>query len=480
MATRSKNMDGGLTAVLDVGKTRAKLVVFDEEGRPICQPARANASVRCVEGYPALDAVGIEAWLLNTLAALPERSQIRHIIATTHGAALAGIANDRLALPIPDYEFDGFREFDATYRAARDPFGDTLSPDLPCGLNAARQLWWLQHRHADAFSRVQTWLPYAQYWAWRLSGVAASEASSLGCHTQLWQPQSGKFSELAKHQGWAERFAPLRRAWEPLGPVRDAWRERLGLPADCTVYCGAHDSNACLANYLATSSEMSLVSTGTWIVVMAPGADAAQLDADADMLGNVSVLGETVPTARFMGGREFEVLLAGADARDWSMTALQALVDESVCAVPSFSTQGGPFRDHAGAVLRQGRPMDWKADLPVRGRASLAALYCAAMTAHLLGRLRARGPVVIDGPFAKNALYVEALQCLLPHHDCHVSLEVDGTARGAWALAHWRSQAAMKRPPRIRRVVVREGLQALVRRYLAQWNQALESIQVTG
>jgi L-fuculokinase len=29
---------------------------------------------------------------------------------------------------------------------------------------------------------------YPQYWAWRLCGAAASEATSLGCHTDLWHP----------------------------------------------------------------------------------------------------------------------------------------------------------------------------------------------------------------------------------------------------------------------------------------------------
>ena len=40
----------------------------------------------------------------------------------------------------------------------------------------------------------------------------------------------------------------------------------------------------------------------------------ARLDPKADMLANVDVCGVPVPTARFMGGREFSVLAGDAPA----------------------------------------------------------------------------------------------------------------------------------------------------------------------
>ncbi len=51
------------------------------------------------------------------------------------------------------------------------------------------------------FARVSTILTYPQYWAFRLTGVAANEVTSLGCHTDLWNPTAGAYSSLVDTLG---------------------------------------------------------------------------------------------------------------------------------------------------------------------------------------------------------------------------------------------------------------------------------------
>jgi sugar (pentulose or hexulose) kinase len=307
----------------------------------------------------------------------------------------------------------------------------------------------VQNLHSQAWQQTRCLLPYAQYWAWRLSGVAVSEVSSLGCHTHLWRPQTGGFSALAQAKGWAALFAPLRSAWEVLGPVQADIAAQWGLPAHCQVHVGVHDSNACLARYLeagadATTSALTVVSSGTWTVLMAPGAPTASLLAEHDMLANVDVLGRATPTARFMGGREFAALLDGADAQVGTLADVQALVDEAIWAAPSFAEYGGPFRGRTGAVWRGQElvPLPWSAHVPPGQRSALAALYCAQTTAYLVERLWAEDDrprtVVVEGPLAQNPLYLSLLQALLPDVRCQVSLDaMEGTARGAWLLSRW-------------------------------------------
>jgi sugar (pentulose or hexulose) kinase len=279
-------------------------------------------------------------------------------------------------------------------------------------------------------------LPYPQYWAWWLSGVAASELSSLGCHTQLWRPLERRFSELAQRQGWAALFAPIRSAGAVLGTVRAELAQALGLAAACEVHVGVHDSNACLARYLGAGAGMTLVSTGTWVVVMAPGASAAGLDPARDMLANVSVRGELVPTARFMGGRELAAVCAGTAPELASRAALVESLARDVQAWPSFAQQGGPFIGRAGRVTERGAAIDPVFALNAAQRASLGALYCAQVTALLLQRLGGPDAVVLEGPFAANPVYTECLAALRPARSVHVSTDaVEGTARGAWLLA---------------------------------------------
>jgi sugar (pentulose or hexulose) kinase len=325
---------------------------------------------------------------------------------------------------------------------------------LPDGLNAARPLFWMQQRHPKAWARTRVLLPYPQYWAWWLSGVAASEVSSLGCHTQLWRPVEQRFSDLAQRLGWAGLFAPMKPAGHVLGPVRADLAQQLGLPLNCDVHVGVHDSNACLARYLgdeqSSDAGMTLVSTGTWVVVMAPGASAQALDAARDMLANVSVRGEVVPTARFMGGRELAALCAGAPPDLASPEALAELMAREVQAWPSFAQQGGPFIGRAGGVTARGDAID-TASLSPPQRATLAALYCAQVTALLLQRLGGPDAVVLEGPFADNPVYTQCLAALRPAQALHVSTDtVEGTARGAWMLT--RSGAVRPSAPQMRRI----------------------------
>ena len=438
-----------LTLVIDIGKSHAKLLWVDDHGMVVDRRSRDNRSVQSPLGYPALDIAGLTDWMQQVLISSSVTHRCKRVMTCTHGAAFVALGDEGLAWDPIDYEFDGFAsappEMAPDYLYLRDDFSSTLAPDLPAGLNAGRQLYWLQHTRADAWAKTRCLLPYPQYWAWWLCGVASSEVSSLGCHTQLWSVKEQRFSDLAQSQGWAALFAPLKPAWQVLGRVRPQLADALGLPRDCQVHVGVHDSNACLARYLSSPS-LTLVSSGTWTVLMAPAAPIDSLQAGRDMLGNVSVLGQPTPTARFMGGREFSALLDGAPADLGTEQDLHHLLQTQTFAIPSFAHQGGPFMAQQGYVLREGQLCELQA-IKVAGRSALAALYCAQMTAWLVRCLRpetsddpATGSrmLVVEGPLARNQLYMGVLQSLLGSYTCFASVdELEGTARGAWLLSRW-------------------------------------------
>ncbi len=194
----------------------------------------------------------------------------------------------------------------------------------------------LSSRPRDAF------LAYPQYWSWRLSGVAASEATSLGAHTDLWRPYEGRLSSMVDKLGWRRLFPPMRKAWDTLGTLKPEVAAATGLAPDVRVICGAHDSNASLVPHLISRRDpFTVISTGTWVIIMAVGG-TARLDPKADMLANVDVRGEPVPTARFMGGREYAVLAgdAPADADEADIASVHRL-----------------RRARLARILRSGRPV---------------------------------------------------------------------------------------------------------------------------
>lgn len=464
-------MDDTLTLVIDIGKSHAKLLLVDAAGAVVDRHGRGNASVASPLGYPALDVQGLECWMAQTLRSSAHARRCRRAMVSTHGAAFVGLDEAGLAWAPLDYEFaalDAHSVLAHAFDAEADDFSCTGSPPLPMGLNAARQLAYVQAIHPQAWARTRTLLPYPQYWAWVLCGQRASEVSSLGCHTHLWLAQTGTFSNQARRRGWAVRFAQLHHAWEVLGTVRPEVAQAWGLHPQCEVHVGVHDSNACLARYLdsavAPECALSVVSSGTWTVLMAPGAPTLGLQSQRDMLVNVDVLGRATPTARFMGGREYAALLDGAAPGLGTAVDVQTLIDDSILAVPAFAEQGGPFRGSTGQV-RSPRA------LSPGERSALAAVYCAQMTAWLMEQLWQDVPrqrvLVVEGPLAHNALYLGVLQSLLPQCLCWASLDaLEGTARGAWMLAHW-GQGVEPLLERVQTLDLRWG------DYHAQWLAAL-------
>ena len=77
----------------------------------------------------------------------------------------------------------------------------------------------------------------------KLTGVAASEVTSLGCHSDLWNPHARAFSTLVGEMGWRRLFPPMRRAADMLGSLLPEIATRTGIDPETPVACGIHDSN---------------------------------------------------------------------------------------------------------------------------------------------------------------------------------------------------------------------------------------------
>lgn len=415
-------------AILDVGKTHAKLALV--AGGRVVELRRTHVDEAAGPPYLHLPTEAIWHWIQAQLAELSRLARITDIVPVAHGASVALIDERGLVLPMLDYQQE-IGDFDAEYERIARNFRETLSPRLPCGHNPGRQVFWLQRRFPAQFARATAILGHAQYWAWLLSGVAVSEVTALGNHSDFWNPQSGRFSRLVERAGWRALFPPLRRAGDVIGVIRPDIAARTGLPADCRIRAGIHDSNAAFLRWrLRMREPFSVVSTGTFIVPLAAGGEVPAAGERLDCLGNVDALGNLVAGARFMGGREYEVIKGDApDEPEPPAEQLTALIANPCFALPAFSDQGGPFAGTRGRFVDR----DGNDAIPWR-RAPLAALYSALMTDLMLDLIKARGPILLEGPFAANEIYVAALAALRPESPVLPSLETLGTSLGAAML----------------------------------------------
>lgn len=415
-------------AVIDIGKTNAKLALVDlsdlSEVAVITRPNRVLAG----PPYPHFDVEGHWAFLLDGLARFQAEHGIDAISITTHGACAALLdADGALSASILDYEFDGPDETSAAYDALRPPFDETGSPRLACGLNIGAQLHWQLSNDPGLKERTKTIVTYPQYWGHRLTGVAATDVTSLGCHTDLWNPHEGRFSSLVDRLEISDKIASARQSADILGPILPEIATRTGLPEGTPVHCGIHDSNASLLPHiLSQTAPFSVVSSGTWTIAMAIGGQPMPLDPDKDVLINVNAQGTAVPSARFMGGREHD-LATGGPYPEATDADIDAVLETGVMLMPAVVSETGPYR---GCASR------WIGPEPRIGSAErgvAVALYLALVTRRCLDLIGHRGAIIVEGPFARNRIY---LQMLSVATGCNVvpMVSATGTSQGAALL----------------------------------------------
>lgn len=104
------------------------------------------------------------------------------------------------------------------------------------------KLLWLKENEPKAFDRTVSWLNAADYIAFRLSGVAATDYSlasrtlALDLHRLQWDEEL-----LQEVNVSPDLFAPLRPSGSRLGPITSEAAAATGLPRSVQVAVGGHD-----------------------------------------------------------------------------------------------------------------------------------------------------------------------------------------------------------------------------------------------
>jgi len=418
-------------AVLDVGKTNVKLSVADADGTILETQSTPNL-VHPAPPYRHHDVVTLEAWLLGALAQLGQRHAIEAIVPCGHGSGGVLVDAAGPVMPMIDYEDTPPAGVTATYKAIVGSFAERGSPIMLGASHIARQMLWLQTGWPDAFARAHAFLGLPQYWAWRLSGVAASEFSILGAQSHLWTVPARRFAPIVAARGWQSKLPPLAPAWATLGPLTPEIAKRTGLRPTTRVLCGIHDSSANFYRYQAAGRHgLTVVSTGTWIVAVSDETPPEALDEARGMGCNADPAGNPLAGALCMGGREFFLIAGEQPAGATVVPAILAdMVARQSFAVPCFGEEDGllPGRARHGSFV--GLPPEGAAE-----RRAVALLTTALLTDLLLDALGSAGPVILDGSFVGDPLYAALVAALRPGQSVSANLHGYGTAAGAALLA---------------------------------------------
>jgi sugar (pentulose or hexulose) kinase len=413
-------------AVIDIGKTNAKVALVDMD-------SLTEISVRKIPNhalqdgpYPHFNVEALWQFILKGLTELQSAHGIDGISVTTHGACAVLVDGaGELALPVLDYEFDGYGDVARQYKSQRPSFAETGSPELPIGLNIGTQLFWQEKTFPQAFARTKHIIMYAQYWAYRLTGIAVNEVTSLGCHTDLWSPQANDYSSIVDRLGWRKFMPRLWPATKPLGAIKQELADVTGIKPTTLVACGIHDSNASLVPHLlAHAKPFSVISTGTWVISLAIGGEPAKLDEHRDTLMNINALGEAVPSARFMGGREFQLVM-GDEHPAFTAADVSSVLAKGIFLLPAVVEGSGPFAS---------RKSSWIGNPSASERQVAVSFYLGLMTATCLGLIGAKGDIIVEGPFAANENFLNMLSATTGRPVIGTQGATTGTTIGASLL----------------------------------------------
>jgi sugar (pentulose or hexulose) kinase len=163
------------------------------------------------------------------------------------------------------------------------------------------------------------------------------------------------------------------------------------------------------------------------MITFAAGGTLDRLDGERDCLANVDAFARPVPAAMAMTGREFEMLTEGG-AEEPDMVALGRVVAARAMALPALVPGSGPFRHRRGGWSPEA------ARLGPAEKAAAASLYAALIAETCLGLAGAEGPVIVEGPFARNRIFLSGLASLIGR-PVIARADATGTTAGAALLA---------------------------------------------
>ena len=232
----------------DVGTTNIKVVAFDRSGRTV-----ARASTPTPTHYPRPGRAHYdpeELWphfvtaLRQVTEGLDDPGRVASIAVASMGEAAVPLdANGK-----PTHEIIAW--FDGRAQPQAEWLNRVFGRDRLFGLTGLSvqpifglcKLLWLKENEPEAFDRAASWLNVADYVAFRLSGVAATDYS-LASRTLALDLSRRRWAEdlLREVDVPPDLFAPLQPSGSSLGPLTPEAAEATGLPQSARVAVGGHD-----------------------------------------------------------------------------------------------------------------------------------------------------------------------------------------------------------------------------------------------
>ena len=428
-------------AILDVGKTNKKLLLFNEQYEVVYEQTARFAEIEDEDGFPCENLESLRASVHDSLRLVFRKRAfaIKAINVAAYGASLVCI--DEKGEPVtPLYNYlkpypeAVQQKLHATY-GGREAFAVATASPVLGSLNSGLQLYRTKEEHPERFQKIKYALHLPQYISYLITGEAFSDITSIGCHTALWHFEKDAYHQWVDREGLLPKLAPVRATEDAIAAVY--------LNQRCAVGVGVHDSSAALIPYMVHFQEpFVLISTGTWCISLNPFNTAPLTAAELaqDCLCYLNYKGQPVKAARFFAGPVYEEGVKRICEHFGQSSGRYR-------NVPFDATIIAKLKEKAG-TLEAENVFFAERDITVFENDTEA--YHQLMLDLVAGQFRSTNLVVahspvrrifVDGGFSKNAVYMNLLATCYPDKEVYAASMAQGTALGAALAIHeaWNS-----------------------------------------
>src|SRR5438552_3539414 len=423
--------------IFDVGKTNKKILLFDEQYKLLQEEYVQLEETTDEDGFPCEDVNKLTKWVQQKFSQVLLRKDInvKAVNFSAYGASFVHL-NDELKPIAPLYNYlkpypeNLKKQFYDTYGGESLIAKQTASPVLG-SLNSGMQLYRLKYEKPEMFKQIKYSLHLPQYLSFIVSGKPATDISSVGCHTNLWDFKKNTYHDWVCNEELDKKFAPLYKGDKIMGTLNDNGEIQVGI--------GLHDSSAALIPYLFSFQEpFVLISTGTWSISLNPfnHTELSEDELRQDCLCYLSYDGKPVKASRLFAGNEHELQVKKLDAHfdkaagnyqsvEYNPSLINKLseANERSDQIPFSNMDLNEFKTYEEAyhqlILSIIRQQIRSTDLVLQGT--------------MVKR------IFVDGGFGKNSIYMKLLAKALPSMEVYAATIPQASALGA-ALAihkHW-------------------------------------------
>lgn len=428
-------------AIIDIGKTNKKLLLFDQQYNVVHEYATQCAEVKDEDGDPCEDVQALQRFVLDSIRNIAGNTafDLKAVNFSAYGASFVhvdekGHTIGALTNYLKPYPESLQKKFYERYGGEKKFSRQTASPVLG-SLNSGMQLYRLKEEKPAVFASIRYALHLPQFLSFLIMGEATSDITSIGCHTNLWDFDQNKYHRWVRAEGIDRVLAPIAR-YDQTFPARVAG-------ASCPVGAGLHDSSAALIPYLVNFQEpFVLISTGTWCITLNPFNHSPLTDRELenDCLCFLHYQGSPVKASRLFAGQEHEqevkriAAFFGQDEEKYRRVKFNPDVVAGLQNTDNREEQEGRLIRHSLFAPRDlsGFDNDIAAyhqlmmDIVTRQKASTRLVLDRSETKRIF----------VDGGFGKNGIYMNLLAAAFPEAEVYAASMTQATALGAALAVH--------------------------------------------